>query len=67
MPSCVTNVTEEHFMFVKWTITYLTVNIIWRKRLGEESSSGGRGRGGHRRAGKAEDGRVRVGGLVWTV
>jgi len=50
MPSCVTNATEEHFMFVKWTITYLTVNIIWRKRLGEESSSRGRGRGGHRRA-----------------
>jgi len=28
MPSCVTYVTKEHFMFVKWTLTYLAVSII---------------------------------------
>jgi len=28
MPCCVTYVTEEHLIFVKWTLTYLTVDII---------------------------------------
>ena len=26
--SCVTYVTEEHLMFVNWTLTYLTMDIV---------------------------------------
>jgi len=26
MPSCVTHVTEEHLVFVKWALTYLTMD-----------------------------------------
>jgi len=32
MPSCVTYVTEEYSMFVKWALIYLTVSIIRRRR-----------------------------------
>ena len=28
MQSCVTYFTEEHLMFVEWTLTYLTMDII---------------------------------------
>jgi len=28
MPSCVTYVTEQHLMFVKWTLTYLIMDIV---------------------------------------
>ena len=55
MPSCVTFVTEEHLMFVKWTRTYLTMDII---RWGGKGGSGKRGgNGGDRGLGKA---RVRL-------
>ena len=28
MPSCVTDVTEEHLVFVKWALTYLTMGVV---------------------------------------
>jgi len=28
MPSCVTYVTEEHLMFVEWTLKYLAMDIV---------------------------------------
>jgi len=50
MPSCVTYVTEEHLMFVKWTLTYLTMDIVrWR---GKGASGEGGGNGGDRGLGK---------------
>ena len=55
MPSCVTYFTVEHLVFVKWTLTYLTVDVV---RRGEGRSSGkGEGNGGDRGLGKA---RVRL-------
>ena len=31
MPSCVTYVTEENLVFVKWALTYLTVDVVrWK-------------------------------------
>jgi len=49
MPSCVTYVTEEHLMFVKWTLAYLTMDIIrggWQGARGEGGGNGeGRGLG----------------------
>ena len=54
MPSCVTFVTEEHLMFVKWTLTYLTMDIIrgwWKGARGE-----GGGNGEDRGLGKARVG-----------
>jgi len=55
MPSCVTYVTEEHLMFVKLALTYLTMDVVrWR----EKGASGkGGGSGGDRGFGKA---RVRL-------
>jgi len=55
MPSCVIYVTKENFMFVKWTLTYLAVNII-RWRRGQDNGGEG-GRGEDRGLGKA---RVRL-------
>jgi len=55
MLSCVTYVTEEHLMFVKWTLIYLLMDIIrwgWKGARGE-----GGGNGGDRGLGKA---RVRL-------
>jgi len=46
MPSCVT---QEHLMFVKWTLTYLAVSII--RGRGEQGSGGEGGRGGYRVSG----------------
>jgi len=55
MPSCVTYVTEEHLMFVRWTLTYLTMDIFqW---AGKEASGEGGGNQGDRGLGKA---RVRL-------
>ena len=55
MPSCVTYVTEEHLMFVEWTLTYLTMDIV---RWGGKGASGeGRGNARDRGLGKA---RVRL-------
>jgi len=55
MSSCVTYVTEEHLMFVKWTVTYLTKDIV---RWGGKGASGeGGGNGEDRGLGKA---RVRL-------
>jgi len=41
-PSCVTNVKKKHFMFVKRTLTYLAVNIIWWRRGQDSGGEGGR-------------------------
>ena len=38
-----TYVTKKHFMFVKWTLTYLAVNIIWWRRGQDSGGEGGRG------------------------
>jgi len=55
MPSCVTYVVEEHLVFVKWALTYLTMDVV---RWGGEGASGkGGGNRGDRRLGKA---RVRL-------
>jgi len=43
MISCVTYVTKKHFMFVKRTLTYLVVNIIWWRRGQDSGGEGGRG------------------------
>ena len=52
MPSCVT---EEHLVFVKWALTYLTMDVVrWE---GKGASGKGRGNGGGRGLGKA---RVRL-------
>jgi len=45
----VTYVTEEHLMFVKWTLTYLTASII--RGRGQQGSGGEGGRGGYRGSG----------------
>ena len=51
MPSCVTSVTEEHLVFVKWALTYLTMDVVrWE---GKGASGKGRGNGGDRGLGKA--------------
>jgi len=43
MPSCVTHVTEEYPMFVKWTLTNLAMDIVrWR---GKELVARGQGTG----------------------
>ena len=55
MPFCVTYVTKKHLMFVKPTLTYLAVNIVWWRR-GQDSCGKG-GRGEDRELGKA---RVRL-------
>jgi len=50
-----TYVTEEHLVFVKWTLIYLTMDIV---RWGGEGASGeGGGNGGNRGLSKA---RVRL-------
>jgi len=55
MPSCVTYVTKEQFMFVKRTLTYLAMNVIqWRR--GQDSGGEG-GKEEDRGSGKA---RVRL-------
>jgi len=55
MPSCVIYVTEEHLVFVKWTLTYLTMDVVgWG---GKRASGKGGGNGGDRWLGKA---RVRL-------
>jgi len=54
MPSCVTYVTEEHLVFVKWALTYLTVDVV--RREGKRSSGKGGGNGGDRGLGKARVG-----------
>jgi len=55
MPSCVTNVTEEHLVFVKWTLTYLIIDIVRWGGTGASSKEGGNG--GDRGLGKV---RVRL-------
>jgi len=43
-PSCVTYVTMEHLIIVKWTLTYLTMDIVrWggKGAMGEEGGNGG--------------------------
>ena len=56
MPSCITYVTEEHLMFVEWTLAYLTMMEFirggWKGARGE-----GGGHGEDRGLGKA---RVRL-------
>jgi len=55
MPSCVTYVTEEHLVFFKWVLTYLTMDVVrWE---GKGTSGKGRGNRGDRGLGKA---RVRL-------
>jgi len=49
MPSCVTYVTKEHFMFVKRTLTYMAVSI--NRGRGEQGSGRERGRGRYRGSG----------------
>jgi len=51
MPSCVTYVTEEHLVFVKWALIHLTVNVV--RRGGKRSSGKGGGSGGDRGSGNA--------------
>jgi len=36
MPSCIPYITKEHFVFLKQTLTYLAVSIIWGR--GEQGS-----------------------------
>jgi len=43
MPSCVTYVTKEHLMFVKWTLIYLTMDIIQWGGKGASVEGGGNG------------------------
>ena len=51
MLSCVTYVTEEHLVLVKWALTHLTVDVV---RLGgDRSSVKGGDNGGERELGKA--------------
>ena len=50
MPSCVTYVTEEHLVFVKWALTHLTVDVV------KTSSGEGGDNGGNRGLGKARMG-----------
>jgi len=57
MPSCVTSVTKEHFMFVKRTLTYLAVSIIRWRRGQDSGGEGGRREDSDRGLGKA---RVRL-------
>jgi len=46
MPLCVTCVTEEHLVFVKWALTYLTMDVV---RWGGKGAGGkGEGNGGGR-------------------
>jgi len=54
MPSCVTYVTEEHLVFVKWALTHLAVDVV--RRGGERSSGKGADNGGGRGLGKARMG-----------
>jgi len=54
MPSCVTYVTEEHLMFVKWALTYLTVDVV--RRGGKGASGNGGGNRGDRGLGKTRVG-----------
>jgi len=54
MASCVTYVTEEHLVFVKWALTYLTVDVV--RRGWERSSGKGGGNRGDRGLGKARMG-----------
>ena len=44
MPSCVTYVTEQHLVFVKWALTYLTVDVVRRGGKGSSGKGGGNGR-----------------------
>jgi len=51
MPCCVTHVTEEHLMFVKWTLKNFAMDMV---RWGGKGTSGeGGGNGGDRGLGKA--------------
>jgi len=54
MPCCVTHVTEEHLVFVKWALTHLTVDVV--RRGGERYSGEGGDNGGGRELGKARMG-----------
>ena len=54
MPSCVTYVTEEHLVFVKWALTHLTVDVV--RRGGERFSGKGGDNGGGKGLGKARMG-----------
>jgi len=49
MPSCVTYLTKQHFMFLKRTLPHLAVSTIWGR--GEQGSGGKGGRGGYRGSG----------------
>jgi len=49
MPSYVTYVAKEHFMFVKRTLVYLAVSII--RGRGEHDGGGERGKGKYRGSG----------------
>jgi len=46
---CHTYVTEEHFMFFNWALTYLAVSII--RGRSEQGSGGERGRGEYKKLG----------------
>jgi len=45
MPSCVADVTKEHFVFVERTLAYLAVGVIWGKSV--RSCCGGRKKWGY--------------------
>ena len=43
MPSCVIYVTEEHMVFVKWALAYLTMDVVWWGGKGASGKGGGNG------------------------
>jgi len=54
MPSCIKYVTQEHLVFVKWALTYLTVDVV--RRGGGRFSGKGGDNWGDRGLGKARMG-----------
>jgi len=59
LPSCVTYVTKEHFVFVKRTLAYLAVRIDWRRSV--RVVGGGKGPEGR---GVPVVGRVQAGSTI---